>query len=127
MLPIIYSVENKKRFTGKRLVTLRNIMARFKKEIELVHCAKLGAELPALEKPPFPGELGQRIYDNVSKYAYSLWTQQATLIINHYGLNMADDRSHELLFQEMEKFFFGGQSDAPIVGAPAGKGAPARK
>lgn len=104
-------------------------MARETKTITVVQCAKLGEELPALDRPPFPGELGRRIYENISRYAYGLWQQQATLIINHYGLNMADSRAQDFLFQQMEQFLFGGGDEADISGAPVvgGKGGPARK
>jgi len=74
---------------------------------QTVMCAKLGQELPALEKPPFPGELGQRIYDHVSAEAYAQWKQQLTNIINHYGLNPADAETRQMLRKEMEAFFFG--------------------
>jgi Fe-S cluster biosynthesis and repair protein YggX len=104
-------------------------MTRETKTITVVQCAMYGEELPALDKPPFPGELGQRIFDNVSKLGWSAWQQQATLIINHYGLNMADPNAQEMLFQQMEEFFFGNGGGAPIGGAPVGGkgGAPARK
>lgn len=104
-------------------------MARETKTITVVQCAKLGAELPALDRPPFPGPLGQRIYNEVSKYAYGLWQDQARLIINHYGLNMADPRSQEFLFEQMEVFLFEEGPEAGVVGAPVagGKGGPARK
>ena len=95
-------------------------MARETKTITVVQCAKLGAELPALDRLPFPGKLGQRVYDEISKYAYSLWQDQARLIINHYGLNMADPRSQEFLFEEGPPEAAG----APVAG---GKGGPARK
>lgn len=104
-------------------------MARETKTITVVQCAKLGAELPALDRPPFPGKLGQRIYDEVSKFAYSLWQDQARLIINHYGLNMADPRSQEFLFEQMEAFLFDEGPQASVANAPVagGKGGPARK
>ena len=103
-------------------------MTRETKTITVVQCAKYGTELPALERPPFPGELGQRIYNNISKMAYDAWQQQATLIINHYGLNMADPQSQEILFEQMEDFFFGSGAGQPITGAPAGgKGGAPRK
>ena len=50
----------------------------------MVKCVKLGQELPGLDKPPFPGPLGQRIYEHVSKQAFDMWPAQSTLIINHY-------------------------------------------
>jgi Fe-S cluster biosynthesis and repair protein YggX len=79
----------------------------------IVKCVKLGRELPGLDKPPFPGELGQRIYENVSKQAYDMWPAQSTLIINHYGLNMADPEARKLLREQMEEFFFGEQAKMP--------------
>jgi Fe-S cluster biosynthesis and repair protein YggX len=79
----------------------------------MVKCVKLGRELPGLDKPPFPGELGQRIYEHISKQAYDMWPAQSTLIINHYGLNMADPDARKLLREQMEEFFFGAQAKMP--------------
>jgi Fe-S cluster biosynthesis and repair protein YggX len=79
----------------------------------MVQCVKLGRELPGLDKPPFPGELGQRIYEHISKQAYDMWPAQSTLIINHYGLNMADPDARKLLREQMEEFFFGAQAKMP--------------
>lgn len=76
----------------------------------MVQCVKLEKELPGLENPPFPGELGQRIYDNVSAEGYDLWKPHLTTIINHYGLNPADPETRKMLRGEMEAFFFGEQS-----------------
>ena len=76
----------------------------------MVMCAKLGQELPGLEKTPFPGPLGERIYENVSAEAYDQWKSQLTNIINHYGLNPADAETRQMLRQEMEAFFFGQES-----------------
>ncbi|MFQ5400662.1 MAG: oxidative damage protection protein [Anaerolineae bacterium] len=97
-------------------------MTREMKTITVVHCARFNSELPALERPPFPGELGQRIYENVSALAWGMWKEQSTLLINHYGLNLADPKAQEFLFEQMENFLFnkGG-------GVPAGGGAPAKK
>jgi Fe-S cluster biosynthesis and repair protein YggX len=76
----------------------------------MVECVKLGRELPGLEKPPFPGDIGQRIYDNVSAEAYAQWQPHLTNLINHYGLNPADPEVRQMLRKEMEAFFFGEQS-----------------
>lgn len=89
----------------------------------MVHCAKLGHELPGLEKPPFPGALGQRIYENISQQAYSMWPAQSTLIINHYGLNMADPESRKILREQMEEFFFGKDAKMPEGWSPEAVGA----
>lgn len=72
-----------------------------------VKCVKLGKELPGLEKPPFPGELGKRIFENVSEQAWGMWQQQSTLLINHYGLNLGDPNAQSFLMKQMEEFFFG--------------------
>jgi len=101
-------------------------MAREVKTLTVVNCSMLREELPALERPPFPGDLGQRVFDNVSKYAYRLWSERATLLINHYGLNMADPRAQEFLFQQMEEFLFEGGGTNPTSSGPPAKGAPSK-
>ncbi len=98
----------------------------------MVQCAKLGRELPGLEKPPFAGELGQRIYDNISQQAWDMWQEQSRLIINHYGLNLADPDSRQVLRDQMIEFLFGSQSRMPEGWVPEGQqpdkgGAPAGK
>lgn len=68
----------------------------------LVKCTKLGRELPGLEKPPFSGELGQRIYDQVSKQAWSMWKDDMQIkVLNEYRLNMADRKDYETLIEQM--------------------------
>ena len=84
----------------------------------MVKCAKLGRELPGLDAPPFPGPLGERIYNEISRQAWGLWPQQATLLINHYGLNMADPQAQMLLMQAMEDFFFGENAAVPEDWSP---------
>lgn len=79
----------------------------------MVDCAKLGRRLPGLEQPPFPGELGQRIYENISAHAYEMWKEHQTLIVNHYGLNLADPQARQILMQEMEAFLFEDQVEVP--------------
>jgi Fe-S cluster biosynthesis and repair protein YggX len=97
----------------------------------VVNCVKLGRELPGLDTPPFPGKLGERIFNQVSRQAWNLWPQQATLIINHYGLNLADPQAQKLLMQQMEEFFFGEGAQLPEGWTPqvqsAKGGAPRRK
>lgn len=86
-----------------------------------VMCVKYGRELPGLEKPPMPGELGQRIYENVSQAGWDLWLQQLTILINHYGLNMADPRAHEFIQSQLEDFFFGEGARLPEEWIPEGQ------
>jgi Fe-S cluster biosynthesis and repair protein YggX len=91
----------------------------------MVDCAKLSRSLPGLAKPPFGGPLGQRIYDNVSEQAWKLWEGQATILMNHYGLSMADPEARKFLMEQMEEFFFGAGAAMPadwIPPAPGGGG-----
>jgi len=78
-----------------------------------VHCVKLGKEAEGLERPPYPGELGKRIYENVSKEGWQLWLRHQTMLINEYRLTPVDPKARKFLEKEMEKFFFGEGSSAP--------------
>jgi Fe-S cluster biosynthesis and repair protein YggX len=102
-------------------------MARFEKTVTLVNCARYDEELPALERPPFPGDLGQRIFENVSGLAWRSWQQQSTILINHYGLNMADPRAQEFLMEQMEEFFFGEGAQQVDMDPATAAGAPRKK
>lgn len=90
--------------------------------MRMVHCIKLGRELPGLTRQPYPGELGQRIYENVSQEAWNMWLQHMTLIINHYGLSLADPRATQILKEELEAFFFGEDERVPEDWTPPGSG-----
>ncbi|MBK5935306.1 MAG: oxidative damage protection protein [Halorhodospira halophila] len=85
-----------------------------------VHCVKLQQEADALDRPPYPGELGQRIFENVSKQAWSMWVQQQTMLINEYRLTPADPKARAFLEREMENFFFGQGSAPPPDFSPDG-------
>jgi Fe-S cluster biosynthesis and repair protein YggX len=89
----------------------------------MVQCAKLGRELPGLDRPPFPGELGRRIYEHISELAWEMWQDRSTLLINHYGLNLADPDARQILRQQMEEFFFGQDARMPEGWVPEGAGA----
>ncbi|MGH8281733.1 MAG: oxidative damage protection protein [Gammaproteobacteria bacterium] len=78
-----------------------------------VHCVLLGEELEGLERAPYPGELGQRIFENVSKQAWQQWLQHQTTLINEYRLSAIDPKARKFLAEEMEKFFFGGGAKKP--------------
>ena len=88
----------------------------------MVDCVKIGRELPGLEQPPFPGELGQRVFEHVSAEAYALWQPHMTILINHYGLNPADPETRQLLRDQMEEFFFGADARLPEGWVPPGLG-----
>ena len=78
-----------------------------------VHCVKLGREAEGMDRPPYPGELGQRLYENVSKEGWKLWLRHQTMLINEYRLSAMDPKARKMLEQEMEKFFFGEGSEKP--------------
>lgn len=98
----------------------------------MVKCAKIGQELEGLDSPPYPGELGQRIYENISQYGWDMWIQYSVVLINHYGLSLGDPQARAFLMQQMEDFFFGEGAQMPEGWTPegtlgAGKGVPAGK
>ena len=78
----------------------------------MVKCVLLGEEAEGLDYLPYPGELGQRVYDNVSKAAWQRWAHQ-TILINEYRLSPIEPKAKKFLAEEMEKFFFGEGSAAP--------------
>ena len=78
-----------------------------------VHCVKLDREAEGLKTAPYPGELGKRIFDNVSQEAWRMWLGHQTMLINEYRLTPFEPQARKFLEQEMEKFFFGGGSDIP--------------
>jgi Fe-S cluster biosynthesis and repair protein YggX len=73
----------------------------------------LGIDSEGLDRPTYPGDLGQRIFDNVSKLAWQRWLGHQTMLINEYRLTPIEPKAREFLEQEMEKFFFGGGSEPP--------------
>ena len=77
----------------------------------MVNCVKLGKEAEGLDFPPVPGELGKRIWENVSKEAWAGWLRHQTMLVNENRLNLADVRARKYLLQQMEKHFFGEGAD----------------
>jgi Fe-S cluster biosynthesis and repair protein YggX len=84
----------------------------------IVHCLKLKRDAEGLTQPPMPGELGQKIYDSISKEAWQLWLQHQTMLINEYRLSMIDPKSRVFLLDEMQKFLFGDGSEKPAGYTP---------
>ena len=78
-----------------------------------VHCVKLQREAEGLAYAPDPGELGKRIFDNISKEAWSQWLAHQTMLINENRLSPLDPKARKFLEGEMEKYFFGSGSAAP--------------
>jgi Fe-S cluster biosynthesis and repair protein YggX len=79
----------------------------------MVNCVKLGREAEGLERPTYPGPLGERIFENVSKEAWQQWLKHQTMLINEYRLSPVDPKSRTFLEEQMEKFFFGEGADTP--------------
>jgi len=79
----------------------------------MVHCAKLDKEAEGLERPTYPGELGKRIYLNISKEAWDSWVRHQTMLINEYRLTPVDPKARKFLEEEMEKFLFTDQAKPP--------------
>ncbi len=77
----------------------------------MVHCIKLGREAEGLDLPTYPGPLGKRIFDNVSKEAWKAWLEQQKMLVNENRLNLADIKARKYLEAQMEKHFFGEGAD----------------
>jgi Fe-S cluster biosynthesis and repair protein YggX len=79
----------------------------------IVHCVKFGKDLPGLSEPPWPGELGQRIYQNVSAKAWKLWEERMKMILNEYRLMPWQKEAQDLMAQAMDEFFFAENAALP--------------
>lgn len=78
-----------------------------------VHCVKLKKDLPGLDTPTWPGELGQRIYDNVSAEAWADWEERMKMILNEYKLLPFQKEAQVLVAKYMEDYFFGADATTP--------------
>ena len=78
-----------------------------------IHCVVLGKEAEGFDRPPYPGPLGKRVYDSVSKEAWQKWLGHQTMLINEYRLSPIEPKARTFLEQEMEKFLFGEGSEKP--------------
>ena len=81
--------------------------------VRMVKCAKLGRELPGLDRVPWKGDIGKRIYDNISKEGWAQWVAHQTMLINENRLTPIEPKARAFLVAEMEKFLFGGGSEKP--------------
>ena len=101
-----------------------------------VKCIKLETEAEGLDFPPYPGDLGKRIWENVSKEAWAAWLKHQTMLVNENRLNLADARARQYLARQMENHFFGSGADAaqgpthqpliftPVIGKTEPRGKP---
>jgi Fe-S cluster biosynthesis and repair protein YggX len=79
----------------------------------MIFCSYLQREAEGLDRVPYPGELGQRIYENISKEAWQQWVRHQTMLLNEYRLSPIDPKARKFLVEEMEKFLFGGGAQKP--------------
>ncbi|MDG1904995.1 MAG: oxidative damage protection protein [Arenicella sp.] len=86
----------------------------------MVFCKKLQKELPALAFQTWPGELGKRVFENISAEAWGQWVNHQTMLINEYRLNPMEQKSKDLIISEMEKFLLGEGSEPPADFVPEG-------
>ena len=84
----------------------------------MVNCVKLGRELPAIRYQPFRDELGKRIYEQVSQEAWSQWIEHSKMIVNEYRLDLTSEKAHQLLKEQCELYFFGGEDGEKIAPPP---------
>jgi len=87
--------------------------------VRLVQCVLLKEELPGFERPPYPGELGRRVYEQVSQQAWQMWLRHQTMLINEYRLSLIEPKARKFLEEEMQKFLFEGGSQKPEAYKPA--------
>ena len=87
----------------------------------IVHCVKLQKDLPGLETPPWPGPLGQRLFENVSAQAWKMWEERQKMILNEYRLMPWQKEAQELIAKHLEEFFFGESAALPPGYVPEAK------
>jgi Fe-S cluster biosynthesis and repair protein YggX len=87
----------------------------------MVNCIKLGREAEGLDYPPYPGELGKKIFENVSKEAWVAWVKHQTMLVNENRLNLADLKARKWLAEQMDNHFFGAGAEMPQGYVPPNK------
>ena len=76
-----------------------------------IMCVKLKRDAEGLDFPPYPGEMGRRVFESVSKEAWKNWLEQQKMLVNENRLNLADKKARDYLVQQMERHFFGEGAD----------------
>lgn len=84
----------------------------------MVQCIKLEKEAEGLDFPPYPGELGKKLWEQVSKEAWSAWLKHQTMLVNENRLSLADARARKYLATQMEAYFFGAGADQAVGYVP---------
>ena len=79
----------------------------------MIHCVKLNREAPAMDRQPFKGDFGKRLFETVSKEAWRAWLEHSKMLVNEYRLDMTSPAHQKIWFTECEKYFYGEGSEAP--------------
>ncbi len=87
--------------------------SRFASATRTVHCAKLGKTLPGLKRRPLGGELGEKIFAQISAEAWEQWVEHSKLLINEYRLNPSEPKAQQMLLEQCQEFLFGGAAKVP--------------
>jgi Fe-S cluster biosynthesis and repair protein YggX len=86
--------------------------------VRMVQCVKFGREAEGLDFPPYPGELGKRIFEKVSREAWAGWIKHQTMLVNENRLNLSDIKARKYLAEQMEAHFFGAGAENPVGYVP---------
>jgi Fe-S cluster biosynthesis and repair protein YggX len=79
----------------------------------MVHCVKLGREAEGLDRPPFKGEMGQKLFESVSKEAWKTWIEHSKMLVNEYRLDLTSEQGQKIWMTECNKYFYGDGSELP--------------
>lgn len=93
----------------------------------MVQCVKLGREAEGLEKPPLKGDVGKRLFENVSKEAWKMWLEHSKMLINEFRLDLMSETGQRIWMTEMDKYFFGEGSKLPEQFVTPGQTPPAEE
>jgi Fe-S cluster biosynthesis and repair protein YggX len=81
--------------------------------VRMVKCVKFGRELPGLDRIPWKGEVGKKVYDNVSKEAWKLWVEHSKMVMNEFRLNPLDPKAQQIMEEQLNNYFFGDGAKLP--------------
>jgi Fe-S cluster biosynthesis and repair protein YggX len=81
--------------------------------VRMVQCVKFGREMPGLDRVPWKGEIGKKVYDNVSKEAWKLWVEHSKMVMNEFRLNPLDPKAQQIMEEQLNNYFFGDGAKLP--------------
>jgi Fe-S cluster biosynthesis and repair protein YggX len=81
--------------------------------VRMVQCVKFGREMPGLDRIPWKGEIGKKVYDNVSKEAWKLWVEHSKMVMNEFRLNPLDPKAQQIMEEQLNNYFFGDGAKLP--------------